>query len=151
MRKWAIIGGVIAVVVLLLIIGLLYWGGEGPPTVRLRDISIIFISLFAVLCTVIFAAILGAILWLVFTLKDAVVPLLETLTATVKRLQGTTEYLAEQAVKPVISAGSTFAGIRAATRAAWNPRNRATNTVHASGRRIVVNCRCNRRWECVIR
>jgi L-cystine uptake protein TcyP (sodium:dicarboxylate symporter family) len=126
MRKWAIIGGVIAVVVLLLIIGLLYWGGEGPPTVRLRDISIIFISLFAVLCTVIFAAILGAILWLVFTLKDAVVPLLETLTATVKRLQGTTEYLAEQAVKPVISAGSTFAGIRAATRAVTGGKPRIT-------------------------
>ena len=126
MKKWAIVGGVVAVVVLALIIGLLYWGGEGPFTVRLRDISIIFISLFAVICTVIFAAILGAVLWLVFTIRDQVVPLLQTLTATVRRLQGTTEYLSEQAATPVISVASTLAGLRAATRSVTGGKRRIT-------------------------
>ncbi len=126
MKKWAIIGGIIAVVVLALIIGLLYWGAEGPVTARLRDISIVFISLFAVLSTVIFAAILGAMLWLVFAIKDKVVPLLETLTATVKRLQGTTEYLTEQAATPVISMASTLAGIRAATKSVTGGKRRIT-------------------------
>jgi hypothetical protein len=126
MKKWAIIGGVVAVLLLALIFGLLYLGGEGPPTVRLRDISIIFISLFAVIATVIFAAILGAMLWLVLTLRDKVVPLLETLTATVKRLQGTTEYLTEQAATPVISVASTLAGIRAATKSVTGGKRRIT-------------------------
>ena len=127
MKKWAIIGGIIAVVVLALIIGLLYWGDEGPVTVRLRDISIVFISLFAVISTVLFAAILGAILWLVFTIRDKVVPLLETLTATAKRLQGTTEYLTEQAATPVISVASTLAGIRAATKSVTGGKRRVTH------------------------
>ncbi|MFN8512131.1 MAG: hypothetical protein U0841_05995 [Chloroflexia bacterium] len=126
MKKWAIIGGVIAALVLALIIGLLYWGDEGPVTARLRDISIVFISLFAVLSTALFAAILGAVLWLVFTIRDKVVPLLETLTATAQRLKGTTEYMTEQAVKPVISVGSTLAGIRAATRSVTGGKRRVT-------------------------
>jgi hypothetical protein len=126
MKKWAIIGGVVAVLLLALIFGLLYWGGEGPPTVRLRDISIIFISLFAAIATAIFAAILGAMLWLVLTLRDKVVPLLETLTATVKRLQGTTEYLTEQAATPVISVASTLAGLRAATKSVTGGKRRIT-------------------------
>jgi hypothetical protein len=124
MKKWAIIGGVIAVVVLALIIGLLYWGDEGPVTQRLRDISIVFISLFAVIATLLLAAILGAILWLVFVIRDKVVPLLETLTATAARLKGTAEFMTEQAVQPVISVASTFAKVRAATRTVTGGKRR---------------------------
>jgi len=124
MKKWAIIGGIIAVVVLALIIGLLFWGDEGPVTARLRDISIIFISLFSVIATILLAAIVGAILWLVFTLRDKVVPLLENLSASAARLKGTTEFLSEQAVSPVISAAGAFAKFRAVTRAATGGKSR---------------------------
>ncbi len=124
MKKWAIIGGIVAVVLLALIIGLLFWGGEGPATVRLRDISIIFISLFAVISTALFAAMLGALLWLVFTIRDKVVPLLESLTATATRLKGTTEFMTEQAVSPVIGLASTFAKVRAATRTVTGGKRR---------------------------
>jgi K+ transporter len=72
------------------------------------------------------AAILGAILWLVFTIRDKVVPLLETLTATAKRLQGTTEFMTERAVTPVVSMTSTLAGIRAATKAVTGGKRRVT-------------------------
>ncbi len=130
MKKWAIIGGIIAAVVLALVIGLLYWGDEGPVTQRLRDISIVFISLFAVIATVLLAAILGAILWLVFTIRDKVVPLLETLSATAKRLQGTTEYLSERAVTPVVSMASTLAGLRAASRAVTTGKRRTAQRRH---------------------
>ena len=124
MKKWAIIGGVIAVVVLALIIGLLYWGDEGPVTARLRDISIVFISLFAVISTVLLAAILGAIVWLVFTIRDKVLPLLETLTATAKRLQGTAEFASEQAVKPIVGVAGTLARMRAVTRTVTGGKRR---------------------------
>ena len=124
MKKWAIIGGIIAVVVLAVIIGLLYWGDEGPVTVRLRDISIIFISLFAVISTVLLAAILGAMLWLVFTIRDKVVPLLETLSATARRLQGTAEFATEQAVKPLVGVAGTLARVRAVTRTVTGGKRR---------------------------
>lgn len=116
MKKWAIIGGIATVVVLALIIGLLYWGDEGPVTQRLRDISIVFISLFAVISTILLAAIVGALLWLVLTLRDRVIPLLETLTATATRIKGTTEFVTEQAVSPIIGVAGTLARMRAMTR-----------------------------------
>jgi hypothetical protein len=124
MKKWAIIGGIIAVVVLALIIGLLYWGDEGPVTARLRDISIVFISLFSVIATILLAAIVGAILWLVFTIRDKVVPLLENLSASAARLKGTTDFLTEQAVSPVIKTAGAFAKVRAVTRAATGGKSR---------------------------
>jgi hypothetical protein len=124
MKKWAIIGGIIAVIVLALIIGLLYWGDEGPVTVRLRNISIVFISLFAVISTIILGAILGAILWLVLTIRGKVVPLLETLAETATRVKGTTEFVTEQAVSPIISAAGAIAKFRAATRVATGGKPR---------------------------
>ena len=124
MKKWAIIGGIIAAVVLAIIIGLLYWGDEGPVTQRLRDISIVFISLFAVIATLLLAAILGAILWLVLTLRDRVIPLLETLTATATRVKGTTEFVTEQAVQPIISVAGTMARMRAMTRTVTGGKKR---------------------------
>ncbi len=124
MKKWAIIGGSIGAVVLAIIIALLYWGDEGPVTARLRDISIVFISLFAVIATLLLAAILGAILWLVLTLRDRVIPLLETLTATATRVKGTTEFMTEQAVQPIISVAGTMARMRAMTRTVTGGKKR---------------------------
>ncbi len=124
MKKWAIIGGSIGAVVLAVIIALLYWGDEGPVTARLRDISIVFISLFAVIATLLLAAILGAILWLVLTLRDRVIPLLETLTATATRVKGTTEFVTEQAVQPIISVAGTMARMRAMTRTVTGGKKR---------------------------
>lgn len=124
MKKWAIIGGIIAAVVLAIIIGLLYWGDEGPVTQRLRDISIVFISLFAVINVLLLAAIVGAILWLVLTLRNRVIPLLETLTATAARIRGTTEFVTEQAVSPIISVAGTMARMRAMTKTVTGGRRR---------------------------
>ena len=124
MKKWAIIGGSIGAVVLAIIIGLLFWGDEGPVTARLRDISIVFISLFAVIATLLLAAIVGAILWLVLTLRDRVIPLLETLTATATRVKGTTEFVTEQAVQPIISVAGTMARMRAMTRTVTGGKRR---------------------------
>jgi hypothetical protein len=130
MKKWAIIGGSIAAVVLAIIIGLLYWGDEGPVTARLRDISIVFISLFAVIATVLLAAILGAIVWLVFTIRDKVLPLLESLSATAKRLQGTAEFASEQAVKPIVGVAGTIARMRAVTRTVTGGKRRPVQRHH---------------------
>ena len=124
MKKWAIIGGIIAAVVLAIVIGLLYWGDEGPVTARLRDISIVFISLLSVISTLLLAAIVGALLWLVFTIRDKVVPLLQTLNETATRLKGTTEFVTEQAVSPIISVAGSFARIRAVTKTATGGKRR---------------------------
>jgi hypothetical protein len=117
-KMWAIIGGVGALVVLALIIWGLYVLGDGDQSAleRFRDIAVILIVLLFLLVVVIQAAIAAALAFLVFQIKDRVIPLLEELTGTVKRVRGTAEFMTEEAVKPILTVASTYAKMRAMTR-----------------------------------
>lgn len=101
MRKWLAIG---IPIVLLLIFGglvvLLYWLGSDDQSAleKLRDISIIFLSLLFLISVLLLAALLGAVVYLVLTLRDKVVPILESLNQTVHRLRETTDVVAENVV-----------------------------------------------------
>jgi hypothetical protein len=114
--KWYAIGGGVGSLVLL---GLIVWGlyalGDGDQSAleRFRDIAIIFIILLFGITVVLLAAIVAAIGYLTFQVKDRVIPMLEELTATVKRVRGTTEFMTEEAVKPIIGVAGTYAKIRA--------------------------------------
>jgi hypothetical protein len=116
MRKgwlWVILGGV-AVLLIGLIVGLYLLGGDHQsPLERLRDISLVFITIGIVLFILLMAALVGAVVWLVLLLKDKIIPLLEELTATARRVHGTTNFVSEEVAKPVISTYSSFAGLRA--------------------------------------
>lgn len=114
--KWYAIGGGVGTLVLL---GLIIWGlyvlGDNDQSAleRFRDIAIIFIVLLSGLTVVLLAAIVAALGYLTFQVKDRVIPMLEELTGTVKRLRGTTEFMTEEAVKPLIGVAGTYAKIRA--------------------------------------
>lgn len=117
--KWYAIGGGLAA---LIIFGLIIWGlyslggNHQSALERFRDIAIIFIILLFLVVVILLAAITAALAYLVFQIKDKVIPLLEELTGTVKRVRGTTEFVSEEAVKPIISVASTYAKMRAMTR-----------------------------------
>lgn len=117
-KKWAIIGGVGALVLLLLIgWGLYVLGDDGQSALeRLRDIAIIFIVLLFSLVVIILAGIAAALGFLVLQIKDRVIPLLEELAATMRRFRGTAEFVTEEAVKPIMTVASTYAKMRAMTR-----------------------------------
>jgi hypothetical protein len=117
-KLWAALGGVGTVVVLVLVIwGLYSLGGEDQSALeRLRDIAIIFIVLLSMLIVVLLAAITAALIFLVFQMKDRVIPLLEELNGTVRRLRGTAAFVSEEAVKPIVTVAGTFARVRAMTR-----------------------------------
>ena len=117
-KTYAIAAGV-GVLVLLLLIGwgLYVLGGADQSALeRLRDIAVIFIVLLFLLVVVILAAIAAALAFLVLQIKDRVIPLLEELTGTVKRVRGTAEFVTEEAVKPIMTVASTYAKMRAMTR-----------------------------------
>ena len=121
MGKWktyAIGAGVGTLVVLALIIwGLYVLGGADQSALeRLRDIAIIIIVLLFLLVVVILAGIAAALAYLVFQIKDRVIPLLEELTGTVRRVRGTAEFMTEEAVKPIMTIAGTYARMRAMTR-----------------------------------
>ncbi len=117
-KKYAIGGGLGLLLVLALIIwGLYVLGGADQSALeRLRDIAVIFVVLLFLLVVVILAAIAAALTYLVFQIKDRVIPLLEEFTGTAKRIRGTTEFMTEEAVKPILSVAGTYAKMRAMTR-----------------------------------
>lgn len=113
--KWGLIGGLGTLIVLGLIIWGLYelGGGDQSALERFRDIAIIFIIFLFLLTVVLLAAIVAALGYLVFQIKDSVIPMLEELTQTTKRVRGTTEFISEEAVKPIIAVAGTYAKLRA--------------------------------------
>jgi hypothetical protein len=117
--KWYAIGGGVGALVLL---GLLVWGlyslGDDDQSAleRLRDISVIAIVLLFAITVILLAAIVAALGYLTFQVKDRVIPLLEEVTGTVKRVRGTAEFMTEEAVKPVIGVAGRYAKVRAMTK-----------------------------------
>jgi len=117
--KWYAIGGGLGV---LIILGLLIWGlyslgGDDQSALeRFRDIAIIFIVLLSGITVILLAAVVAALGYLAFQIKDRVIPMLEELTGTVKRMRGTAEFVSEEAVKPIIGVAGTYARIRTMTK-----------------------------------
>jgi hypothetical protein len=114
--KWYIIGGAVAALILfgLIIFGLYTLGDDDQSALeRLRDIAVIFIVMLLLVVTILLAGITAALVYLIMQIKDRVIPALEELIGTLKRVKGTTEFVTEEAVKPIINVASTFAGVRA--------------------------------------
>ena len=125
--KWWAIGGAVAFVVLFVaVVWLLYQaGGADQSTLeRLRDISVILIVFMSMIIVVLLAAITAALGFLTFQVKDRVIPLLEEMTGTVRRIRGTAEFMSEEAVKPIV----TIAGAYARTRATMKTMFRRNTT-----------------------
>ncbi|MCO5216791.1 MAG: hypothetical protein M9934_02170 [Thermomicrobiales bacterium] len=121
MKKIAIIGGsIIAVVFIALIVVLFRLGGKEESSLeRLRDIAIILNQLFMFVIVILLSAITAALFWLVIKVKDQVVPLLDEGLAilrefkgTANRVQNTTSFVTEEAVKPIMTAAGQYAKIR---------------------------------------
>jgi len=79
---------------------LLYWLGADDQSAleKLRDISIIFLSLLFLVSVLLMAALVGAVLWLVLTLRDKVIPIMESLNLTVNRIKETSDSVAANVV-----------------------------------------------------
>lgn len=111
-KSKGIMAGVGALLLFVLIgVGLYLLGGEEQsPLERLRDIAVIFIVLASVLVVILLAGITAALAYLVFQIKDRVIPLLEQarggmteVTGTAKRIRNTTEFVTEEAVRPLMN------------------------------------------------
>lgn len=121
---WVTVGGLIALFFIFAIVLYVLGGPDESALERLVGISVIFLALSTVLVVILLGALVGVSIWLALLLKDHVIPLLEQLTPrlgqlsqnavdTAVRVRGTTEFVSEEVVRPVISAYSTVAGWRA--------------------------------------
>ena len=117
-KWWALL----AILILgLIVVGISYGlyqlgGADQAPLERLRDIVIIFLAFQLLLVTIALAGIVAGLIFLIVVLKDQIIPLLTELTGTVRRVRSTTEFMTEEAVKPIISAAGRAAKVRAMMR-----------------------------------
>jgi hypothetical protein len=106
----------VLLVLVLIIVGLLLV--PDGLRVALRDIAIIFMVVLGMIVTLLTAILVAALIAVVYLLKDKIIPLLEELTATVARVRGTTEFVSEEVVEPIIQAAGAVARVRAMARTA---------------------------------
>jgi len=114
--KWYLIGGAIVTLLIFaaIIVGLYLLGDSDQSALeRLRDIAVIFIVLLLLITTILLAGITAALVFLMVQMKDRVIPAIEELTGTLKRVRGTTDFVTQEAVKPIITIASGYASLRA--------------------------------------
>lgn len=123
-KRPIIYGSIIVILVFLGFIGLGVWLFLNPPVAAvLRDIFIIFLGLGAFLVILLLIALVVITVYLVLKINDLVhmlnreiKPMLAQVQSTLNTARGTTAFLSEQAVKPVITTASAVAGVRAVFR-----------------------------------
>jgi len=117
-KKKGILAGAAALLIFLLIgVGLYLLGGNDQSALeRLRDIAVIFVVLTSTLAVILLAGITVALILLFMQLKDKAVPILDETTGTINRIRGTTNFITEEAVKPLVTVASKYSRFRTFSR-----------------------------------
>jgi hypothetical protein len=113
-QRWIIVGIIAAVILLLGLIGLAIFGllQNSTVTANIRDIFIIFMAFESLIIGVALVVLIVQIASLINLLQNEVKPILQSTSETVNTLRGTTEFLSENLVEPVIRLNSSIAGLR---------------------------------------
>ncbi len=114
-NKWKVIGIIIAIIVLLaLIIFSLVslFRADLETTSKVRDIFIIIMALESFLLGVALIVLIVQIAVLINVLKNEIKPILDTTNETVNHLRGTTTFLSNNLVEPVMKMNEYSAGFK---------------------------------------
>jgi NADH:ubiquinone oxidoreductase subunit K len=113
-RKTVIILSLVGILFLaLIILGVVFLlTTDGETTGKIRDIFIIFMALESLLIGVALIVLIVQISRLVNLLQNEIQPMLEATNETINTLRGTTEFLGENLVEPVIKLNTYLAGLR---------------------------------------
>jgi hypothetical protein len=103
--------GLVGVAILLLIIGGFVWMIQSGATGVVRDIFIILMAVVLLFIGVMMVALVYQIAALTRMLREEIKPLLENVQETVNTARGTTMFVSDNVVRPVIQAAGTFAGV----------------------------------------
>jgi Ca2+/Na+ antiporter len=109
MKIGLIVGGVL--ILGLLIAGLVFLLQPGTDTGKVRDIFIIFLALEFLLIGLALIILIIQVARLSYLLQHEIKPILESTTETVNTLRGTTTFMSEHLVRPVIKLNEYLAGL----------------------------------------
>jgi hypothetical protein len=109
-----VLAGILVLGVLLLPI-ILVFVSPGSPSwlVNVRDMSLIYSSLFMCVGALLLIGTAGALFMLVFLIRDHIVPAINKLDDTAKTVRGTATFVSESVVAPIIKVAGAAAGAKA--------------------------------------
>lgn len=113
-QRAVIIGAVFLVVLLVagVILAVAAMVNNPVQTETIRDIVIIFMALESLIIGLTLIVLIVQLARLTALLENEIRPILNSTTETVQTLRGTTTFLSNKLVKPVIKANSTIAAVR---------------------------------------
>jgi hypothetical protein len=79
----------------------------------MQAVAVAYAAAFSCVGSVLFIVVVGLLALIAFQLKNNVVPLLEKATDTMQTVKGTTTFVSESVVQPIIKTAGAVAGARA--------------------------------------
>ena len=113
-RRWMLTGFIIAALVILagIIVAIIALTEHPAVATNVRDIFIIFMAFESLIIGAALVVLVIQIAALINLLQNEVKPILQSTSDTVNTLRGTTEFLSENLIEPVIKLNSYLAGLR---------------------------------------
>jgi hypothetical protein len=113
-----IIAAVIGGLAILVLLSALLYGMVSHPilTSILRDISIIVLALVTIVTGIFLAIMLIQLQALIVLLRDEIYPLLQSINQTADTVRGTTTFVSDAVVSPMINVASYASGVRQSLR-----------------------------------
>jgi hypothetical protein len=114
-KKGVMIGAILGIVLIVIVtIAFLVFLLIAPPgvTARIRDIFIIFLAIQSLLIGIVMVVLIVQLSQLINLLRNEVKPILDSTNETVNNLRGTTEFLSDNLVEPVMKANEYSASAR---------------------------------------
>jgi len=113
-QRWIVAGIVAAIVVILSLVGVAIFAllQNATVTANIRDIFIIFMALESLLIGVALIVLIIQLASLTNLVQNELRPILQSTNETINTLRGTSEFLSENLVEPVIKLNSSVAGLR---------------------------------------
>jgi hypothetical protein len=113
-QRWILFGIVVLLIIFLagIVLAVLALMRDAAATAQIRDIFIIFMALESLVIGVALLVLIIQVASLINLLQNEVKPILETTIETVSTLRGTTAFLSENLVEPVIKLNTYLAGLQ---------------------------------------
>jgi hypothetical protein len=129
------VAGLLVIIAALLPIGI---GIFGTPdwVARMQAISVAYVSAFACVGAILFVVVAALLALLVFQLQNHIVPLLERATDTVETVKGTTTFVSESVVTPIIKVAGAAAGARAMVQTLMRRNGDSSNGAGRNGKKV---------------
>lgn len=111
-RLWIWIAAGVLIVALIVLGIVLLMRADAGVTAQIRDVFIIFMALEAIVIGAALVILIVQLATLINLVQNEVKPILQSTSETVNTLKGTTDFLSQNLVDPVIKLNGTLAGIK---------------------------------------